>query len=716
MARSLSIAGLWATLGISLLAKETSSSDGEITFAEHIAPIVYENCAGCHRPGGVGPFSLLGYQEVKRRSRQISEVVSSGFMPPWKPDNNYGPKLIGERKLTEKQIALLQAWHDSGAKPGDLEKAPPEPEFSSNWALGEPDLVITFPEVYRLPEDGTDIYRNFVIPLNLEETKHIRAMELKPSSHLVIHHAVLMVDKTSGSRERDALDPEPGFDGMGFGSSSIPDGQFVGWTPGQSPYEAYPETAWTIEPDSDLVLELHMLPSGKREMVNPSIGLYFSDTPPTRPSQVISLRQFELDIPAGESDYHVEQEMEIPIDVEVAGVYPHAHYIGKELGIYSVFPDGSIHWLIKISDWDFNWQSDYRFVEPMKIPAGSTVHLDYRYDNSEDNPRNPNNPPRHIQSGWKSTDEMAEAMIQLILKDEEEVDIIRNAQAAYDIKSAGGLARYFYNLGSFYELHGSYEKAGDMFFRAIREDNKLASAHYKLGHIAERLGDYQQAESRYNHALATRPELVPAHLGLARVYYHNNSDLLAMWELKKVLNWEDNNYEARLYMARILASQNKTSEAIELLERGRQYHDENPYYRLEIGKLYSELGEYLKGIEHMHVAYKNEIISSQPSSQIDKRKLKSEALYSVGSAFAAMNENQSALKYFAKAIQEMPHHILAYLASAKLLLSEGNETAAINRLVEISNLPLDVRPTKEQISTFDDSAIWKNLLQKLDEE
>ncbi|MBT3483004.1 MAG: tetratricopeptide repeat protein, partial [Opitutales bacterium] len=577
MHRILNIIALSIPLAGNFLAQSETDS---VNFAEHVAPILYENCVVCHRPDGVGPFSLIGYETARKRSRQISEVTASRFMPPWKPNPNYGPKFQGERALTADQITTLTTWYEQGMPAGDLSKAPKPPSFPKTWQLGQPDLILEFPESYQLQADGTDIYRNFVIPIPLDSPKYVRAIEFLPSSQLVIHHAVIQVDKTATSREKDQLEPGPGFDGMGIGAAAPPEGQLVGWTPGQSPYQSYPGTAWELEPGSDVVIQLHLQPSGKTESVSPKVGLYFTDEAPTRSSYIMQLREFDLNIDPEDSNYTIEESIKIPVDSEIIGLYPHAHYIGKDLGAYAIFPDGSKNWLFRITDWDFNWQSDYRYETPIKIPAGSKIHMSYVFDNSSDNIRNPNAPPQRILSGWTSTDEMAELSIQIIPSDEQDLDQLKQAQVQYEIDSAGGRSQYSYNLGSYYELQGLMEKAAEYYYGAIQDDPAFASAHFKLGHILERRGNIPAAESRYRQALALRPELIPANIGLARIHYLNRADFLAVDLLEQVLEWEPRNSEARIYLARIHQSNSKLDKALDTLKPGLAFHKENLFFRL----------------------------------------------------------------------------------------------------------------------------------------
>lgn len=691
----------------------SQTGNREVTFARDIAPILYENCVVCHRPDGVAPFSLIEYESIKRRAQQISEVVSSGYMPPWKPDSRYGPKFQGERKLTSNQIEILNRWYETGMSAGDLDQTPTPPSFPDTWQMGAPDAIVEFPEPYLLQAEGTDIYRNFVISVPFDSTKHIKAIEFLPGSQNVIHHAVLQVDKTTTSRENDELEPGIGFDGMGIGAAAPPEGQMVGWTPGQNPYESYPGTAWTLEPGSDIVIQLHMLPSGKVESISPRVGLYFTEEAPTRSSFVMQMKNFDIDIEPENDAFQIEEKMSIPVDMDIIGVYPHAHYIGKDLGAYALFPDGSKHWLFRIPDWDFNWQSDYRYETPVRIPAGSTLHMSYTYDNSSNNIRNPNNPPQRVRDGWTSFDEMAELSIQVLPVEEKDLDALKKAQARYDIESAGGKARYAYNLGNYFELQGLLSRAGNYYYDAVQDDPAFASAHYKLGHVLERRGNLAGAEDRYRTALALRPELIPANIGLARIHYQNRAEFLAIDLLDQVLKWEPQNYDARVYLARIQQTYSSPEKAHQILEAGKPFHENNPYFRLEMGKLDQAIGDLESALEHFRFAAENEPDLTKPLSKKETNSLKSEALRSLAEVHSRNGNSSEAEKYLEKAIETMPHNFQALLDSAKIAFEWGKRNDCINRLKQIRELPESVRPPKDFIVDSVPSSEWKALVNEV---
>lgn len=396
-----------------------AGDEGSTTFARDIAPIVYAKCVSCHRPGEGAPFSLTGYEDVKRRARQIAEVTRSGFMPPWLPEPGHVP-LRDDRSLAPREVEAFQRWSVEGAPRGeaDSEPVPPEVGGTGEWRLGEPDLVLEMEPAYSVPAEGRDIYRCFVLPAPNTETRWIRAVEFQPDNRTVLHHCILFVDGSGAARAEDARSVEAGYPGMSS-NARIPDGQFLGWTPGKRPDPGRDDVAWRLDPHTDVVLQLHLRPTGKPEPIRVRLGLYFADGPPTRRPLAINVWSRALDIPAGERAYPVESSYVLPVEVQVLGVWPHAHYLGKDLLGYAELPDGSTRTLIHIPGWDFNWQEEYVFAEPLRLPAGTRVGFRYLFDNSEANPLNPNQPPKHVAYGPRSDQEMAELHLQLLPSTEE---------------------------------------------------------------------------------------------------------------------------------------------------------------------------------------------------------------------------------------------------------------------------------------------------------
>jgi hypothetical protein len=298
-----------------------------VTFNRNIAPIVYKNCTPCHRPGESAPFSLLTYDDVKRHASQIADVTKRHFMPPWLPQAGYG-EFEEERRLTDKEIALIGEWVEQGALLGSPKHAPPVPKYSSEWQLGPPDLVLHVTQPYQLPADGSEIFWNFIMPVPVKTERWVRAMEVRPGNPRVFHHANVIIDR-SGSARRQEKVAGIGFPGMDLTVEETtfdPDGHFLSWKPGSPPVVEPDGMAWRATPGMDLVLNVHLRPTGKQETINPEIGLYFTDKPQTKYPMLVQLEHDSaIDIKPGDKDFPVSDDFRVPEDLNVLSIYPHAH-------------------------------------------------------------------------------------------------------------------------------------------------------------------------------------------------------------------------------------------------------------------------------------------------------------------------------------------------------------------------------------------------------
>ncbi|MEJ2237627.1 MAG: hypothetical protein P8X82_04965 [Gemmatimonadales bacterium] len=442
--------------------------DGPISFTRDVAPIVFEHCATCHRPSGSAPFSVLSYQEIKDWAPLIADAVGQRRMPPWLPEPGFG-SFVNERRLNGRQIAVIRRWVEQGAIEGDPADLPPAPRLGDDWQLGEPDLIVKVPP-YTLAAQGQEIYRNIVAPIPVAVPQYVRAVELRPGNAKAVHHARMMVDATESSRTLDAEDSIPGFDGMDVMShASNPQGFFVGWTPGKNAKLERGDLAWKLEPGTDLVLQLHLRPTGRREVIAAQVGFHFAELEPERSPALILLGSFDIDIPAGASNYLVTDYYELPVDVDVLSVYPHAHYLGKELQGFATLPGGKKEWLIRIMDWDFNWQDDYRYVEPIHLRKGTVLTMHYTYDNTSDNPQNPSQPPRRVVFGARSVDEMAEMAIQVLPRNRADLQILnRGLSQKYSSEIAEYRATEEYRLGDRLAAQGRASEAADHYRAALR--------------------------------------------------------------------------------------------------------------------------------------------------------------------------------------------------------------------------------------------------------
>ncbi len=382
------------------------------TFSKHVAPLVWKHCSGCHRQGEVGPFSLLTYEDMAKRADFIVDITSSRRMPPWKAEPNFG-KFHDERRLSDEELATLRAWAKAGAPRGDDRDLPEPPKFTEGWTLGKPDLILEMPEAFTIPASGADIYQCFVLPIPTSEHRTVAAVEFRPGNRRVVHHALLFLDSNGAARKRDEREAGPGYRSFG-GPGVIPTGGLGGWAPGAIPRFLPEGTGMFLRKGSDLVLQLHYHPSGKVESDRSSVGIYF--TKQLAPTIVggLAVRSRQLNIPPDEKHYRVTAESEpLPVDVNVLGVGPHMHLLGRQMKATAQKPDGSTVPLVWIKDWDFNWQGGYAFAERVRLPKGSVIHVEAEYDNSADNPHNPNSPPKRVHWGEQTTDEMCLFSVQL---------------------------------------------------------------------------------------------------------------------------------------------------------------------------------------------------------------------------------------------------------------------------------------------------------------
>jgi hypothetical protein len=452
------------------------AAQAPVTFAEHVAPILFANCTGCHRPGEAAPFSLLGYKDARPLAKAIAAATASRSMPPWKA----GPgdyAFANERRLTTEQIRTIERWVADGATEGDPSKLPPLPPFTEGWQLGRPDLVVSMSEPFEVPAKGPDVYRSFVVPLNLDRDVWVRAVDFRPSARAVVHHSLFFLDTTGAARERDEDDPGPGFSGgmggvaglggrrnrlggllagrgagrgPGGGQAGAPSaieqvatgaGGLGGWALGGRAVELPEGLAFFVPRGADLILSTHFHPSGKAENEKSTIGLYFASSPPTQAFTGIQLPPIfgvleGLDIPAGEARYTIADSFVLPIDVKAFGVGAHAHYRGKTMTLTATLPDGTTKTLLSIPDWDFAWQERYSYRDFVELPRGTRISATVTFDNSAANRRNPSRPPVRVTWGEESDDEMGSITLQVIAARPGELPQLQRALAEHTRNAA----------------------------------------------------------------------------------------------------------------------------------------------------------------------------------------------------------------------------------------------------------------------------------------
>ncbi len=534
---------------------EPNSPAAKVTFSRDIAPIVYHYCASCHRPGEAGPFPLLTYQDVKKHGHQIVAVTQTRFMPPWLPEPQ-DIKLADERRLSDEEIAKIRAWVDQGMLEGKPSELPPKPKFVEGWQLGQPDLILKAEKPYVLQANGIDQYWNFIFPVPIHETRWVRAVEIHPGDKRVVHHANILVDRYESARRMEK-DKGGGFGGMEIRIESEvfdPDSHFLFWKPGTVVTNEPDGMALRLDKGTDLVLNAHLQPSGKVEPVQPSIGLYFTDKPATVHPMLLQLQNdAALDIPAGDSDFVVTDEFTLPIDVDLLGVYPHAHYLGKDLLATATLPDGTTKTLIHIKHWDVNWQAVYRYAEPVFLPKNTVLKMRYVYDNSEANTANPNHPPTRVMGGNLSTDEMAHLWLQVLPKSDPSRPgdprmVLQEAWARHEVEKAPNSFESRYNLGEMLQARGELDEAIEQFQAAVAVRPTDAVANNALGGALLAKGDLAGSVKCFNVALTSQPDYFDAHynLGNALAAQGDFSGAAEQFGDAAKLNPDDANTQANL--------------------------------------------------------------------------------------------------------------------------------------------------------------------------
>jgi tetratricopeptide (TPR) repeat protein len=555
-------------------------SKGSLTFAKDVAPIVFHKCAVCHHSGEIGPFPLVSYADVQKRSKQIVQVTASRFMPPWPAAPGYCT-FEGDRCLSVDEIGLFAQWADEGCREGNRSDLPALPEFPHGWKFGEPDLVLMMPEPYVLPADAKDVYRKFVLRVPIKERRYVRAYDFDPGNRKVVHHAMIHIDPTGWSRHLDEQDPLPGFEGTMMGGDRSPSGLLMGWAPGYTPPRGNGAITWTLDPGTDFVLEMHLNGTGKPEPLQSSIALYFTSAPPQSHPCLVQLQNGAIDIPAGKKDYVIEDQYVLPADADAIDCWPHAHYLCRDMQFYAVLPDGAKTWLLRIKDWDFNWQNSYTYAKPVFLPKGTTLRLRLQYDNSAENPRNPHVPPRRVHFGRRSEDEMGDVTLQLLARSEYGAQVLQNDFAVKD--HHGWVVVYESQL-------------------KWRPDDW--EAHYNLGVIYRDLDDLQQAIFHYQEAIRLKPDSVWAHNNLGSVYLGLGRLDDAAAQYTQVLRIDPHDSKAHNNLGLVLLKQGKLDPAAVQFEQALRANAEFPEAETNLGLVLVQRGDLRQAASHFERALK----------------------------------------------------------------------------------------------------------------
>lgn len=385
------------------------------TYTQDVQPILQKKCQNCHRRDQVGPFALETYEQARKRAADIAAVVDDRSMPPWKPKSGFGPKLKHDPSLTKSEIAVLAAWADANAPKGDhrhgSDAAYPE---DGGWTLGKPDLVLEMQEDFVVPAGGPDIYRCFVIPSNLPHDVYISAVEYQPGNRRAVHHVMAFIDLQGAARVRDQADPGPGYSSYSGAGVEV-DGDLGGFAAGNQVSHLPDGVGRLVQGGSDVVLQVHYHPTGKREVDRTRLGLYLCRKPVKQSIHWANANNSRFRLPAGESNIEIKASWYVPVDVEALGVTPHMHQLGRDFRMTARLPNGKTQNLVHIPEWDPSWQNTYYFEKPITLPKGSTVDIVAHYDNSA-HPRNPHSPPRLVTWGPEAADEMCVGYVGVVKK------------------------------------------------------------------------------------------------------------------------------------------------------------------------------------------------------------------------------------------------------------------------------------------------------------
>jgi Tfp pilus assembly protein PilF len=578
---------------------------GAVTFNEHVAPIVFQNCAPCHRPGEAGPFSLLGYADVRRRARDIARVTASRYMPPWPPEAGHG-EFAGERRLSDEQVALIQRWVREGTPEGPAGKRPALPRFAEGWQLGPPDLVLEAAQPFTVPAEGTDVFRNLVVPVPLPGTRYVRALEMRPGDKKVVHHANVLLDRTGAARRLDAHDPGPGFGGMDVeleSDSFEPDSHFLFWKPGTAAVTEPADMAWRVDGQTDLVLNLHLQPSGKPEVIRPVVGLYFTDQAPSRHPMLVQLEHDgAIDIPAGARDFAVGDRYVVPVDVDVLGVYPHAHYLGRRVEAFATLPDGSRKELIRIPDWDLNWQAVYLYRRPVPLPAGSVVEMRITYDNSAENPRNPHQPPRRVRAGNRSSDEMGHVWLQLLPREKDGRWRLQEASMRRRLEKYPGDFVAHANLGAVLEAQGKPREAALQYREALRARPDSAPVLNNLGALLQSSGAAEESLRLYRAAVRAQPDYVNARYNLGNALAGMGAYEDALVQFREVVRLQPADLGAQANYGAALLATGRAGDAVSVLRRVVAADPGSLNAQFNLGRALAARGKFAEAAVHFEQA------------------------------------------------------------------------------------------------------------------
>jgi hypothetical protein len=417
-----------------------STAPKQVTFQKDVAPVLQKHCQQCHRPGEAAPMSLLTYKDARPWAKAMKAAVLSRKMPPWFADPAHG-KFSNDRRLSQQEIDILSAWADSGAKEGNVKDAPVPLQFADGWTIGKPDAVFEMPNEFKVPPSGTVDYTWIVVPTNFTEDKWVEKVEVRPGSASVVHH-IVMVARAPGVNYMSKAQPGIPFTPPRSRPMNVPDTgrgvyyllggglEMIGvYVPGGVAYETRPGQARLIKAGSDLLFQMHYTANGKEATDRSKVGLVFAKEAPKERVVNTFIANVALRIPPEDPNAKVVARVPVHEDVVLQSMFPHMHVRGKSMEYRATYPDGTTEVLLNVPKYDFNWQLTYRLEQPKKLPKGTTLDVIAHYDNSANNPANPD-PKQEVRWGDQTWEEMLAAFIDFAIPvDMNPIDIARPKKA-----------------------------------------------------------------------------------------------------------------------------------------------------------------------------------------------------------------------------------------------------------------------------------------------
>ena len=409
---ALSIAILWGTCVLAQMGNMNAP-----TFTKDVTPILQKRCQSCHRPGEAAPFSMLTYEETRPWAGAMKLAVQHKVMPPWYADAHVG-HFSNDRSLTQQEINTIVAWATAGAPKGDPKDMPPVLNFVEGWGIPKPDMTFQLPKEFAVPESGMVEYQYAIVPTGFTEDKWVQAVEVRPTERSVVHHIIAYVREPGSNYFKDQkpgvfFEAPPAKTDEAVDTSALPSDFLVGYAPGQ-PAEILPfGEAKLIKAGSDIVFEVHYTPNGKAVMDRTKLGLVFAKEPPKRRVQTLSAVNGTFKIPPGDPNYRVDASFEIRKPLTLASIHPHMHARGKDFVYRVVFPNGETRTILSVPQYNWHWQLWYDLAEPIDLPAGARIECTAHFDNSPNNPENPD-PTKTVIWGQQSWDEMMVGFFNLV--------------------------------------------------------------------------------------------------------------------------------------------------------------------------------------------------------------------------------------------------------------------------------------------------------------